>query len=1138
MSEPKKPKKTVPQRIIGFFTNVYLWVRDTLTDEQARAALLTDLGLPADTASTKVDLPKDKLDSLERYRSATDVDTAAFLQSIDDLSAIFEALKAFIKAAGISGDEAIEEYSHRAFQLLSLNYVRMHQPGLYWAAQPFGFIEESLTTHSTAQAYPERFVSFFKGIGDHFKQLGVGLDDEDQARGLSDLIFIPLTVLAAILRRKLKLSGFAYGWEPDPTVPPALADAVSDRIFSFLIPKSLGGESEADLNCSLVFVPKTHGGPGLLVAFGGAIEITAPINEDWTLQFRVRSADAVDFFIPFDKLGLDTNAAADADASFSIATGPDEKAQPYVLGLGSSTRLEFGRLAFSGDISSTGAGIKMLASDSAIVIAAKSDGDQFVSESLPADETRIAFEFGIGISSDRGLYLEGGTGLRAIIPVAKTIGPVTIQHLQLGLVPKNDEGQNNLVLAATAAIAFDLGPLRASLDQIGFRCKLDFASPERNLNFADFSLGFAPPKGVGLAIDGDIVSGGGFLLLDPDQGRYAGVLHLDLGGGVTLKAIGLLDTRLPGGQKGFSLLAIVTVEGFQSIPLGFGFFLSGVGGLIGINRTVLQDPLLAGVRNHTLDKILFAQDPVRNAPAIIATISAVFPPFKGRHLLCLMIQATFGKPALLHINLALGVEFNAASRSVSKFFVMGQIQSLLPDKNKDLIRLHMDVAGIIDFEQKTAAFEAALFDSRLARTFTIAGQMALRASWGDSPNFALAIGGFHPDFLPPAGFPKVERVSINLCEGQNPRVRCEAYFALTSNTTQFGAKVEIFAKVSKFSIEGYCLFDVLVQHDPLQFNAAYECKVQLKAGSTNLFMIKLRGQLIGPSPMHISGKATFGILWWDYTVSFDKTLAAGQRPPLPAPVDAAALLLAALRDRGSWSHEIGPGDRALVTLREQPPTEEILIHPLSRLSVRQRVLPLNREIARFGSARPSGVRQFNITEAHINGNLQQVTPLSEYFAPAQFFDMPDDQKISGPSFEMMSAGVRISADRIAFGAPVAADLGFEEIIVDSAAKPGNDPPPTPVRLDAASLLIQVQWGAAQRSAVRAAGSLKYRGKRAAVEVAEPQFAVVSAEDPGQPAVAANLTFSEAKAALVKIRRTNPTSFQRLNVVEIRQEVRR
>jgi hypothetical protein len=1132
MSESKKPKKNIPQRIVGFFADVYSWVRETFTDDQARAALLTDLGLPPDS-NAKLEIPKDKLDSLQRYRAATDVDTAAFMQSVEDLKVIADAIKGFVRAAGISSEEAIEEYSHRAFQILALNYVRMHQPGLYWTAQPFGFIEESVTTHSTAKAYPERFVSFFKGIGDHFKELGVGLETEEQAKGLSDLVFLPLALLTAILQRYLKISDFAYGWEPDPTVPPALTDIVSDRIFSFLIPKELNGSSaaQADISCSMVFVPKPHGGPGMLIAFGGGLEVQLPLNEDWTLKFRVRSANAVDFLVRFDKLDLDGNVAADADVSFSLETGVTDAAEPYVLGISKNTRLEFGRLALSGELSSTGAaGIKLIASDSALVIGAKRDADQLAAQTMP-EETRVNFQFGIGVSTDRGLYLEGGTGLRSIIPIAKSVGPITVQHLQLGLIPTTDQGATNLALTATAAVAFDLGPFRASLDQIGFASKLDIAKRGPNLGYgADLSFGFVPPKGVGLAIDGEVVNGGGFLLLDPGQGRYAGILHLDLGGGVSLKAIGLLDTRLPGGQEGFSLLAIITVEGFKSVPLGFGFFLSGVGGMIGIHRTILQEPLLAGVRNHTLDHILFAQDPVRNAPALLATVAAVFPPFKGRHLFCLMAQATFGKPALLHINLAVGVEIVGTSR-ISKFFVMGQIKSLLPDKNRDLIRLHMDLAGIIDFEEKTAAFEAALFDSRLARTFTISGEMALRARWGNLPAFALAIGGFHPSFTAPAGFPKLKRVSINLCEGENPRVRCEAYFALTSNTTQFGAKVEIFAKVSKFSVQGYTMYDVLVQHDPLQFNAAYEAMVQLKAGSTNLFMVKLRGQLIGPSPIHISGKATFGILWWDYTVSFDKTLARGERPPLPAPIDASDLLLTALRDPGNWSHEITGSDRALVTLREETAaTADLIVHPLSRLSVRQRVLPLNREIARFGSARPSGAREFHITEPRINGQPADLTPVAEYFAPAQFFDMPDDQKLSAPSFELMAAGVRIGADSSAFGSAVAADLSYEEIIVDSAATTEPETPPTSNRLDALSLFVQVQWGAANQSAARKAGVAKYRATGIGVTIVEERFAIVRADDTAAAPAATHLSFSEAKAALRTMRRFNPAAFTELNVV--------
>ena len=46
-----------------------------------------------------------------------------------------------------------------------------------------------------------------------------------------------------------------------------------------------------------------------------------------------------------------------------------------------------------------------------------------------------------------------------------------------------------------------------------------------------------------------------------------------------------------------------------------------------------------------------------------------------------------------------------------------------------------DIRYYVDIAQRA---EAALFDSRLAKTFTISGGMALRARWGDSPNFALA----------------------------------------------------------------------------------------------------------------------------------------------------------------------------------------------------------------------------------------------------------------------------------------------------------------------------------------------------------------------------------------------------------------
>ena len=79
-------------------------------------------------------------------------------------------------------------------------------------------------------------------------------------------------------------------------------------------------------------------------------------------------------------------------------------------------------------------------------------------------------------------------------------------------------------------------------------------------------------------------TGGGFLRYIEAEERYEGMLELEYEEEISLKAIGLLTTRLPDGRPGFSLLIIITAE-FNPIQLGLGFTLNGVGGLLGLNRT-------------------------------------------------------------------------------------------------------------------------------------------------------------------------------------------------------------------------------------------------------------------------------------------------------------------------------------------------------------------------------------------------------------------------------------------------------------------------------------------------------------------------------------------------------------------------
>ena len=128
------------------------------------------------------------------------------------------------------------------------------------------------------------------------------------------------------------------------------------------------------------------------------------------------------------------------------------------------------------------------------------------------------------------------------------------------------------------------------------------------------------PPASGSSIDAGVVTGGGFLSIDTARGEYAGALQLEFADFLAVAAIGLIDTKMPDGSPGFSLLIIITADFGAGIQLGFGFTLIAVGGLLGLNRTMLFQPLMDGVRTGAIDSIMFPQDVVANAPRIISDL--------------------------------------------------------------------------------------------------------------------------------------------------------------------------------------------------------------------------------------------------------------------------------------------------------------------------------------------------------------------------------------------------------------------------------------------------------------------------------------------------------------------------------------
>ena len=271
-----------------------------------------------------------------------------------------------------------------------------------------------------------------------------------------------------------------------------------------------------------------------------------------------------------------------------------------------------------------------------------------------------------------------------------------------------------------------IGPVRALVDRFGVE-----AIVTGNVGVANLDTGIKPPTGVGLTIEAaGVVTGGGVLIFDANEDLYAGAMQLSIHESITVKAFGLIaTTRLPDGSRGYSLLVYITVEDFQPVPLGFGFMLSGIGGMVAIHRTFSEDALREGMQRDTLGTLLLPKDVINEAPALVRTIGAVFPIRTGSYLFGLLAKITWFIPTPVTMDLALIFEFGRQRR----LLILGRISALLPSADNDLVRLILNAVGWVDFDQGAPAVDAVLVDSRVAHKFPLTGAAAFRARWTSGP---------------------------------------------------------------------------------------------------------------------------------------------------------------------------------------------------------------------------------------------------------------------------------------------------------------------------------------------------------------------------------------------------------------------
>lgn len=703
---------------------------------------------------------------------------------------------------------------------------------------------------------------------------------------------------------------------------------------------------------------------------------------------------------PFNAEGL-LNLAATFKASVQIHEKPAKSQEIVLLGSPGATRLAVQGLGFTTFIQNAGGKLDVGFEgeiEAIRLVVTGGDGDGFLQKILSGLNVQAEASMAFGYSLLGGFYFRGGARLAMDFDLHVDLGPLHIKSLSLALEPKNDQIQ----LQAGATVSLELGPLKAVVENIGLQTSLAFK--QGNLGPADLQVGFKPPNGVGLSIDAAVVKGGGYLYFDFDKEEYAGVLELAIAGIVTVKAIGLITTRMPDGSKGFSLLIIITAEFGTGIQLGFGFTLLGVGGLLGLNRTMLLEPIGAGIRTGGINSIMFPPDPVANAPRIISDLKSYFPPQEGKFLLGPMVKIGWGTPTL--ISLAFGIIIEIPGNIA----IVGVLRIALPEERAPLIVINVGFIGALEFDKKRIWFFAALFESRIL-FMTLEGEMGLLMDFSDHPEFVLSVGGFHPQFNPPPlPFPNPRRIHIDVLRTSFARISVENYFAITSNTVQFGARAELYFGTDIFNLSGNFSFDALFQFSPFHFIISISFSVELKVFGAGLFSISLRLQLSGPAPWNAKGSGTLSIDLWlfsiDITVDFDITWGDAENNKMPA-INAIPLLVAEFNKLDNWKAALPANANLFVSLRKPDTAAETLVlHPLGSLQISQRAIPLHIPIDKVGNNAVADAHLFSVSANVPNLQSAPAAP-REKFAIAQYQNLSDAEKLSRPSFQDFDAGVEL-----------------------------------------------------------------------------------------------------------------------------------
>ncbi|GIK95841.1 MAG: hypothetical protein BroJett029_00500 [Alphaproteobacteria bacterium] len=450
------------------------------------------------------------------------------------------------------------------------------------------------------------------------------------------------------------------------------------------------------------------------------------------------------------------------------------------------------------------------------------------------------------------------------LAIQKGFGPIYIEQVGFDTTETDQQLVDiSVLLDARVSIA----GLTAAVDDL----KLTFvvASDASPFDPGRWSVDLA-----GLAVEADmggVVLAGGLRKFGSGENvEYIGML-LARFAAYGLSIYGGYGTKVENGERFSAFFAFGAING----PIGGppAFFLTGIGGGIGINRDLIFPSELDRFGDFPFIKALDpAAQPSGDPLGELVALRDIFPMKRGDFWFAAGIS--FNSFALVDgiavISVRIGDGFELA--------LLGLARVALPRPQVALVSIELGLIARFSTEEGVIWVQAQLTENSwlLHESVRLTGGFAF-VSWFDGPRageFVLTMGGFHPSFQSD-GYPVVPRLGFSWQVSSAITIKGGNYFALTSEALMAGGTLEASAKFGSAWAEVKFGADGIVYFDPFRFEV--EVYARIAAGVTvdvwigEITISVSLGARIKVEGPKFRGTATFEVGPIELTVAFGDT---------------------------------------------------------------------------------------------------------------------------------------------------------------------------------------------------------------------------------------------------------------------------